>query len=37
MADDPFAIFAEWMDEARLSEPNDPDAMAIATAPCNRV
>lgn len=32
MADDPFAIFAAWMDEARLSEPNDPDAMAIATA-----
>jgi pyridoxamine 5'-phosphate oxidase len=32
MADDPFALFAAWMDEARISEPNDPDAMAIATA-----
>lgn len=32
MADDPFALFDAWMAEARLSEPNDPDAMAIATA-----
>ena len=32
MADDPFEIFAAWMDEARASEPNDPDAMAFATA-----
>lgn len=32
MADDPFALFAAWMDEARASEPNDPDAAAIATA-----
>ena len=29
---DPFALFAEWMEEARASEPNDPDAMALATA-----
>jgi pyridoxamine 5'-phosphate oxidase len=29
---DPFALFAEWMAEARASEPNDPDAMAFATA-----
>ena len=29
---DPFALFAEWMDEARASELNDPDAMAFATA-----
>jgi len=29
---DPFALFAEWMEEARKSEPNDPDAMAFATA-----
>ncbi len=35
MADDPFALFASWMDEARASEPNDPDAMAIATADAN--
>ena len=32
MADDPFALFAAWMDEARQSEPNDPDAVAVATA-----
>ena len=35
MADDPFAIFAAWMDDARASEPNDPDAMAFATADTN--
>ena len=29
---DPFALFAEWMDDARANEPNDPDAMAFATA-----
>ena len=29
---DPFELFAEWMDEARASEPNDPDAMAFASA-----
>jgi pyridoxamine 5'-phosphate oxidase len=29
---DPFELFAEWMDEARESELNDPDAMAFATA-----
>ena len=29
---DPFALFAEWMEEARASEPNDPDAMAFASA-----
>jgi pyridoxamine 5'-phosphate oxidase len=31
MADDPHAIFEEWLAEARLSEPNDPTAMALAT------
>ncbi|MEO7504669.1 MAG: pyridoxamine 5'-phosphate oxidase [Sphingomicrobium sp.] len=31
MADDPFALFEAWFAEARLSEPNDPDAMALAT------
>ena len=31
MSTDPFALFAEWMAEARKSEPNDPDAMALAT------
>jgi pyridoxamine 5'-phosphate oxidase len=28
---DPFQLFAEWFAEARQSEPNDPDAMALAT------
>jgi pyridoxamine 5'-phosphate oxidase len=32
MAADPHALFEEWLAEARLSEPNDPTAMALATA-----
>lgn len=28
---DPFSLFAKWMSEAESSEPNDPNAMAIAT------
>jgi pyridoxamine 5'-phosphate oxidase len=32
MAPDPFQLFEQWMTEARGSEPNDPDAMAFATA-----
>ena len=32
MADDPHALFESWLAEARLSEPNDPVAMALATA-----
>ncbi|HEX8263655.1 MAG TPA: pyridoxamine 5'-phosphate oxidase [Allosphingosinicella sp.] len=32
MADDPHALFEEWLTEARLAEPNDPTAMALATA-----
>ncbi|MES2137664.1 MAG: pyridoxamine 5'-phosphate oxidase [Pseudomonadota bacterium] len=31
MADDPFALFDTWFAEARSSEPNDPEAMALAT------
>lgn len=31
MADDPFAVFDIWYAEARESEPNDPNAMALAT------
>ncbi len=31
-ATDPFALFDAWMAEARASEPNDPDAMAFASA-----
>jgi len=29
--DEPFGLFAEWMIEARESEPNDGNAMALAT------
>jgi len=28
---DPFALFDTWFAEARASEPNDPDAMAVAS------
>ena len=31
-AGEPFALFAQWFDEARLKEPNDPEAMVLATA-----
>ncbi|WP_022723819.1 pyridoxamine 5'-phosphate oxidase [Rhodopseudomonas sp. B29] len=30
-AEEPFALFAEWLGEATKSEPNDPNAMALAT------
>lgn len=30
--DDPLAIFESWFAQARESEPNDPNAMALATA-----
>ena len=30
-ADEPFALFADWFAEAVTSEPNDPNAMALAT------
>ncbi len=32
MADDPHTLFDVWFAEARTSEPNDPGAMALATA-----
>lgn len=32
MATDPFQLFDEWFAEARASEPNDAEAMALATA-----
>ena len=32
MTTDPFALFNDWFAEARASEPNDPEAMALATA-----
>lgn len=28
---EPFTLFAKWMSEAETSEPNDPNAMAVAT------
>lgn len=31
MTDDPFALFDTWFTEARTSEPNDGNAMALAT------
>ena len=30
-AQEPFALFASWMEEARAREINDPDAMTLAT------
>ena len=30
--EDPFALFEAWFAEAQTSEPNDPNAMALATA-----
>jgi pyridoxamine 5'-phosphate oxidase len=30
-ADDPIALFKQWFEEARASEPNDPEGMALAT------
>ena len=32
VGDDPFALFDAWFAEAKLSEPNDPDAVAVASA-----
>ena len=30
-ADEPFRLFAAWLKDAEASEPNDPNAMALAT------
>ena len=30
-AEDPFALFQDWLERAEKSEPADPDAMAVAT------
>jgi pyridoxamine 5'-phosphate oxidase len=30
-ADEPLALFASWFDEAKISEPADPNAMSLAT------
>jgi len=32
MSDDPYALFADWMAEATRTEPNDPNALCLATA-----
>jgi len=32
VSEDPHALFAAWLQEAEASEPNDPNAMALATA-----
>ena len=37
MADDPFELFDAWFAQARASEPNDPEAMALATADADGV
>ena len=29
---DPLALFDQWLAEARAAEPNDPEAMTLATA-----
>lgn len=34
-AEDPFALFEEWMAEAEKSEPCDPNAMSLATVDAN--
>lgn len=31
MTSDPFQLFDDWLAEARASEPNEPEAMAVAT------
>ncbi len=31
VVDDPIALFRRWFDEASTTEPNDPNAMALAT------
>jgi len=28
---EPYALFARWLEDARAAEPNDPDAVALAT------
>ncbi len=33
--EDPLFLFQKWLEEARKSEPNDPEAMALATVDAN--
>ena len=32
VVEDPLALFSQWLEEAAATEPNDPNAMALATA-----
>ena len=36
LSTDPWALFATWMGEAERAEPEDPNAMALATARLRR-
>ena len=35
--DDPIQLFHEWMEEAKKTEPNDPNAVALATSNQNNI
>ena len=35
--DDPIELFKVWMDEAKKSEPNDPNALSLATSSVNNL
>ncbi|MBD1137590.1 pyridoxamine 5'-phosphate oxidase [Pelagibacterales bacterium SAG-MED43] len=35
--EDPIQLFKEWMEKAKLSEPNDPNAVALATSSKNNI
>ena len=35
--DDPIQLFHEWMEEAKKTEPNDPNAVALATSDKNNI
>ena len=35
--DDPFQLFHEWMEEAKKKEPNDPNAVSLATSNQNNI
>ena len=35
--DDPIQLFNEWMEEAKKKEPNDPNAVSLATSDKNNV
>ena len=35
--DDPIQLFHEWMEEAKKTEPNDPNAVALATSNKNNI